>query len=300
MQKINKMSLFSYYGKKEVWIVKKSVFILGGDLRQETVKKLLEKENFDVTALGLSEGEIPLDKLKKADILIFPVPTSSDGVTLNAPISKTKTALLDIIGKIDKNCLVLGAKMPEKAAKMLKDRGIRYIDYFNREELIIKNAIPTAEGVLEIALSEMPITIFGSRVLVIGYGRVGKVIAEKFSFLGSDVTVSARKCEDFAWIEEKGLKSVHTEALPKVLSEFDLVINTVPARVLEGEALKNVRNDTLILDVASKPGGVDFETAKKLKKNVIWALSLPGKTAPITSGKIIKETIMNIFSETEV
>lgn len=280
--------------------MKKSVFILGGDLRQETVKKLLEKENFDVTALGLSEGEIPLDKLKKADILIFPVPTSSDGVTLNAPISKTKTALLDIIGKIDKNCLVLGAKMPEKAAKMLKDRGIRYIDYFNREELIIKNAIPTAEGVLEIALSEMPITIFGSRVLVIGYGRVGKVIAEKFSLLGSDVTVSARKCEDFAWIEEKGLKSVHTEALPKVLSEFDLVINTVPARVLDGEALKNVRNDTLILDVASKPGGVDFETAKKLKKNVIWALSLPGKTAPITSGKIIKETIMNIFSETEV
>lgn len=280
--------------------MKKSVFILGGDLRQETVKSLLEKENFDVTALGLSEGKIPLDKLKKADILIFPVPTSSDGVTLNAPISKTKTALFDIIEKINKNCLVLGAKMPPNAAEMLKDRGIKYIDYFDREELIIKNAIPTAEGVLEIALSEMPITIFGSRVLVIGYGRVGKVIAEKFKLLGSDVTVSARKCEDFAWIEEKGLKSVHTEALPKVLSEFDLVINTVPARVLDGEALKNVRNDTLVLDVASKPGGVDFETAKKLKKNVIWALSLPGKTAPITSGKIIKETIMNIFSETEV
>ncbi|MBR4720509.1 MAG: dipicolinate synthase subunit DpsA [Clostridia bacterium] len=280
--------------------MKKSVFILGGDLRQETVKNLLEKENFDVTALGLSEGKIPLEKLKKANILVFPIPTSSDGVNLNAPISKTKTALFDIIKKIDKNCLVLGAKMPDDAEKMLKDRGIRYIDYFNREELIIKNAIPTAEGVIEIALSEMPITIFGSRVLVIGYGRVGKVIAEKFRLLGSNVTVSARKCEDFAWIEEKGLKSVHTKDLAKVVSDFDLIINTVPARVLDGDALKNVRGDALILDVASKPGGVDFETAKRLEKNVIWALSLPGKTAPITSGKIIKETIMNILSETEV
>lgn len=280
--------------------MKKSVFIVGGDLRQITLKKLLEKENFDVTALGLSEGEFSINGIEKADIVIFPIPASSDGITLNAPISKTKTALLEIIKKIDRNCLTLGAKMPPEAEKALTDRGIKYIDYFDREELIIKNAIPTAEGVIEIALSEMPITIFGSRVLVIGYGRIGKVIAQKFKLLGSYVTVSARKCEDFAWIEENGLTAVHTERISDILSNFDLVINTVPARILDGGILKNVRDETLILDVASKPGGVDFEAAKKLGKNVIWALSLPGKTAPITSGKIIKETIMNILSETEV
>ena len=280
--------------------MKKSVLILGGDLRQETVKKLLLEEGFNVTALGLSEGEIPLEMVKNADILIFPIPASSDGVTLNAPASKTKTALADIIGGIDKNTLVLGAKMPKDAEELLKKRGTRYIDYFAREELIIKNAIPTAEGVIEIALSEMPVTLFGSNVLVIGYGRVGKVIAEKFKLLGSNVTVSARKCQDFAWIEEKGLKSVHTGNLIDNLDEYDLIINTVPAQVLGSEELKNVRDSALILDVASKPGGVDFEAAKRLGKNVIWALSLPGKTAPITSGKIIKETIMNILSETEV
>ena len=179
-------------------------------------------------------------------------------------------------------------------------QSVVYIDYFEREELIIKNAIPTAEGVIEIALSEMPITLFESRVLVIGYGRVGKVIAEKFKALGSEVCVSARKCADFAWIKEKGMKAIHTESLENEVSKFDLVINTVPAKILDEKVLKNVRNDALILDVASKPGGVDFEVAKKLGKNVIWALSLPGKTAPITSGKIIKETIMNILSETEV
>ncbi|MCR4718470.1 MAG: dipicolinate synthase subunit DpsA [Firmicutes bacterium] len=280
--------------------MRKSVCVLGGDLRQVTVKKLLEEENFKVTAIGISEEETSLDKMKKAEILILPIPVSTDGITLNAPFAKNKILLSDVIERIDKNCLVLGAKMPKDAENTLKNKGIAYIDYFEREELIIQNAIPTAEGVIEIALSEMPITLFESRVLVVGYGRVGKVIAEKFKALGSKVCVSARKCADFAWIREKGLKTVHTDSLEEEVSEFDLVINTVPAEVLSENVLKNVRSDTLILDVASKPGGVDFEAAKRLGKNVIWALSLPGKTAPITSGKIIKETIMNILSETEV
>jgi dipicolinate synthase subunit A len=269
-------------------------------LRQVTVKKLLEEENFKVSAIGISEEETSLDKIKKAEILILPIPVSGDGITLNAPFAKNKIMLSDVVERIDKNCLVLGAKMPKDLELDLKNRGIVYIDYFDREELIIRNAIPTAEGVIEIALSEMPITLFESKVLVIGYGRVGKVIAEKFKALGSDVCVSARKCADFAWIEEQGLKAVHTNSLEHEASGFDLVINTVPAEVLGEDELKNIRDDALILDVASKPGGVDFEAAKRLGKNVIWALSLPGKTAPITSGKIIKETIMNILSETEV
>ncbi|MCR4692966.1 MAG: dipicolinate synthase subunit DpsA [Firmicutes bacterium] len=280
--------------------MRESVCVLGGDLRQVTVKKLLEEEGFKVFGIGISEEEFLLDDIKKAEILILPIPVSGDGITLNAPFSKSKINLSEITARIDKNCLVLGAKMPKDMENDLKSRQIAYIDYFEREELIIKNAIPTAEGVIEIALSEMPITLFESRVLVIGYGRVGKVIAEKFKALGSEVCVSARKCADFAWIKEKGMKAIHTESLENEVSKFDLVINTVPAKILDEKVLKNVRNDALILDVASKPGGVDFEVAKKLGKNVIWALSLPGKTAPITSGKIIKETIMNILSETEV
>lgn len=280
--------------------MKESVCVLGGDLRQVTVKKLLEEEGFRVFSIGISEEEILPDEISKAEIVILPIPASSDGVTLNAPYAKNKIKLSDVIDRIDKNSLVLGAKMPAEAENRLKSRGIAYVDYFLREELIIQNAIPTAEGVIEIALSEMPITLFESKVLVIGYGRVGKVIAEKFKALGSDVTVSARKCSDFAWIRESGERAIHTESLENAVSEFDLIINTVPAKVLGENVIKNIKEDTLIIDVASKPGGVDFEAAKRLGKRVIWALSLPGKTAPITSGKIIKETIMNILSETEV
>jgi len=280
--------------------VKKTVCVLGGDLRQKTVAKLMEDEGFKVFSIAADDEKKPIDDIKKAQILILPIPVSTDGTTLNAPFAKGKILLSDVIERIDKNCLVLGAKMPKEAENALKRRGIAYIDYFEREELIIQNAIPTAEGVIEIALSEMPITLFESRVLVVGYGRVGKVIAEKFAALGSRVCVSARKCADFAWIREKGLAAVHTDDIANAAQSFDLVINTVPAAVLTEKVLKNIRDDALILDVASKPGGVDFEAAKRLGKNVIWALSIPGKTAPITSGKIIKETVMNILSETGV
>ena len=280
--------------------MKKTVCVLGGDLRQKTVAGLLEEEGFKVLSVAAEGAERPIDDVKKAQILILPIPASSDGHTLNAPFAKGKILLSDITERIDKNCLVLGAKLPKAAEDGLKSRGIAYIDYFEREELIIQNAIPTAEGVIEIALSEMPITLFESRSLVVGYGRVGKVIAEKLAAMGSRVCVSARKCSDFAWIREKGFMAVHTDKIAEEAQGFDLVVNTVPAAVLTENALKNIRDDALILDVASKPGGVDFDAAKRLGKNVIWALSLPGKTAPITSGKIIKETVMNILSETGV
>ena len=67
--------------------------------------------------------------------------------------------------------------------------------------------------------------------------------------------------------------------------------------ILPAEILKNIQKNALVIDLASKPGGVDFSAAKALGIKVIWALSLPGKVAPVTSGKIIKDTIMNIMTE---
>ena len=67
--------------------------------------------------------------------------------------------------------------------------------------------------------------------------------------------------------------------------------------IINGSMLRQLREDCLIIDLASKPGGVDFESAKRLGRNVIWALSLPGKTAPLTAGNIIRDTINNILNE---
>ncbi len=279
--------------------MKKTIYALGGDLRQMTVAKLLTEEGFEVITDDPTE-EFDCSRLKNADIIILPIPVSYDNVYINAPMAKKRIAIGEMLENLPEECFVMGACISNELEKMLQERKLRYTDYYKREELIIKNAIPTAEGAVEIALSEMPVTLFESRVLVTGYGRVGRVLADRLAAMGAYVTVSARKCADFAWIGERRMQHIHTEDIIKRAEEFDLIVNTIPAVVLSEAVLEKVRSDALIIDLASKPGGVDFETAKKLGKNVIWALSLPGKSAPISSGKIIKETIMNILRETGV
>lgn len=159
------------------------------------------------------------------------------------------------------------------------------------------NAPPTAEGAVQIAMEELPITLHGARVLVIGYGRVGKLVAHRFAALGAKVSVAARKFSDLAWAEALGYGVEQTGALVGWLCAYDLVVNTVPARVLSEKELRDLKPGCLVMDLASKPGGVDFETAGVLGIKAIWALSLPGKVAPVTAGKVIKNTIYNILSE---
>lgn len=280
--------------------MKGTIYVIGGDLRQITVAGLLREEGFDVYTIGLTEKSAELDGLCTADCVILPIPASCDNVYINAPLAKTRISVSEVLDNIPSGCFVLGACISKELAAEFVRRSIVFTDYYKREELIIKNAIPTAEGTVEIALAEMPITLFESKVLITGYGRVGKVLAERMAAMGADVTVSARKCADFAWISERGFKAIHTNELTSAADRFDLIVNTIPAVVLTEEVLEHVKNDALIIDLASKPGGVDFGTAKRLGKNVIWALSLPGKSAPITSGRIIGETIMNILAETGV
>lgn len=280
--------------------MKGTIYVIGGDLRQITVAGLLAKEGFTVRSAGLSDEVFTASVLKDADIIILPIPVSSDNVYVNAPLSKTRIPLTAVLDNVPPGCIVFGARITSEIERELKKRNLAFFDYYTREELIIKNAVPTAEGAIEIALSEMPVTLFGSNVLIIGYGRVGKALAERMSALGAYVSVSARKYSDFAWINERGLNAVHTNELANIADRYDLIVNTVPAMVLTHNVLEKVRPDALIIDLASKPGGVDFNSAKLLGRNVIWALSLPGKSAPVTSGKIIKETIMNILAETEV
>jgi dipicolinate synthase subunit A len=172
-------------------------------------------------------------------------------------------------------------------------------DYFAREELAVKNAVPTAEGAIQIAMEELPTTLQDTRVLVIGFGRLGKMLAQRLRGLGAQVTVSARSYADLAWIEALGFQAERTDELEGWLCNYGLIINTVPALVLGEAALEDVSPDCLLLDLASRPGGIDREAAAALGLKVIWALSLPGKVAPATSGRIIRDTVYHILQEVE-
>ncbi|NLB28682.1 MAG: NAD(P)-binding domain-containing protein [Clostridiales bacterium] len=146
-------------------------------------------------------------------------------------------------------------------------------------------------------MQETAITIWGAKILVIGYGRIGKAVAARLRALGADVTVSARTPSDLAWIRVNGYTPALTGELDDTLSGYDVIVNTVPARILGEQRLSEIADTSLCLDLASKPGGIDFPAAARLGVRAMWALSLPGEVAPTTSGMIIRDTVYNILRE---
>lgn len=193
--------------------------------------------------------------------------------------------------------MLCGGRVDPVTAALAAERGLTIRDYFAREELAVANAVPTAEGAVQIAMEQLPITIHGARVLVVGFGRVGRALAQRLAALGAKVTVAARRYESLAWAQASGYGAEQTGQLAGWLCGYDLVVNTVPALVLGEAELADLKPDCLVLDLASKPGGVDLEAAGRLGRTVIWALSLPGKVAPVTAGSAIKNTIYHMLHE---
>ena len=179
----------------------------------------------------------------------------------------------------------------------LDENKIEYIDLLKREEFSVLNTIATAEGTIQIAMEETQRTVHGSNVLVMGFGRIGKVLAKMLYGIGAKVYCEARKDEDISWIKAYGYNPVHLNNLNEYLDKFDIIINTVPFQLLDAERLDLVKDDVVIVDLASNPGGVDRKAAREKNVKVIWALSLPAKVAPLTSAEFIKETLYHALKE---
>ncbi len=285
-----------------------TISVIGGDLRQLTLARLLKDEGYHIFLYGFDK-DIQLDGLElepdkdfvlSSDIIVLPVPVSFDGIAINSPYAETPMTIEEFLDGINPSAMVFGGQIQPALKHALEENGIAYRDYLKREELSIRNAVPTAEGAIEIAMSETPITIHGSKCLVTGYGKIGKILSKMLCGLGAQTYVEARKYADLAMIEGHGYESLALGELKNMIGEFDIIFNTIPSMIFDETILKKIKKDALLIDLASKPGGVDFEAAKQLGVRVIWALSLPGKVAPTTSGAIIKDTIMNILKEMEV
>jgi len=275
------------------------IAVIGGDLRQLVVAKLFAENDIETAVFGfdLYTGEFPpvtkcmtaADAAYGSTAIILPLPCTTDNAHLNTPFHNGKVLLDDLMRSITADQIVC-------AGMYASDRPNTF-DYYAREELQILNAIPTAEGAIAIALDELPITLHGARAVILGFGRCGKALAERLKGLGSHVTVVARKESDLALCESYSYNAVSFRCLSNAVSNADVIFNTVPALILNEPMLKHIDKHTLIIDLASRPGGVDFEAAKRLGLNVNWALSLPGKVAPITAGKIIYKTVCNILKQ---
>ena len=191
---------------------------------------------------------------------------------------------------------------PELFAGLL-ERGQELVcgqDFLQREDFSVLNAIPTVEGALQIALEQTPHTLHSSLCCVLGYGRIGKLLADALGALGAQVSVAARKPEDFAWIRAKGYTALHSLRLEGTLGEQDVIFNTAPHMLLPHARLAELKKSCVLLDLASAPGGIDLKAAQKLGLRAQTALGLPGRIAPESAAVYLRDTLFTILQERNV
>ena len=272
--------------------MKKTLLVMGGDKRMEYAAEALAAE-FDVYTYGFSKSR-PIWELRQADILVLPY-FSLSGEYLNAPQLTHKVPAVSALDMLRYGGTLFGGGLNDEFLSYCTERCAMVYDFFDDEDLTLKNADLTAEGALELVIKETEIAASGSNTLILGFGRVGKACAKLFSAVGSDVAVAARSQEARKAADELGYHSCDFNCAD-AFRNADVVINTVPLTVLNPERLELMKKDSLILDLASAPYGTDFEAANELGIRAMTAPGLPGKTAPKTAGKLIAESISKRIS----
>ena len=288
--------------------MKDRYLVLGGDLRNVKLAGMLADDGNKVYSFGQDRSDEVLDDgriekcsslkqaLEKSQVIIAPVPFSGNSENINTPFSDEKI-MIDELLKNNKGKIFISGSIKDDIKKRLDENYMQVVDIMKRDDLAILNTIATAEGTIEVAIKNTDKILQGSRVLVLGFGRVGKIVANKFSKLSAIVTCAARKVSDLAWIKAYGYNSLNINDMLYDLNEFDIIINTVPQTIIKERELKHMDSEVLLIDLASAPGGIDGKIAVNMGLKFIWALALPGRIAPSSSAKFIKDTVYNILEE---
>lgn len=283
--------------------------ILGGDKRQLVmIRGLAEKYECAVWGFdgvyGTPDEKYLADAVRCADwksavkgsaAVILPLPCTRDGSTLNMQLSESGEILnlTEIADGMNPGTLLTGGMLPPVFRRYAAERGITAADYYDSEELQIRNAVPTAEGAIAACIAELPVTIAGMKAAVFGYGRVARTLAQRLLALGAEVYAVARSPRDRAWAECDGCIPVVLEEYRKHSVSADALFNTVPHCILDRDALAGISKDSVIFELAS--GGTDMDAAKELGIRVVPLPYLPGKTSPVTAGEIILAAVREIM-----
>ena len=253
-------------------------------------------ERYQTGAVGFDSEHMPPGLIPAAggdfDCAVLPVPPLNDKGDISAPCYSGRLTSFDIIPLLKPGALILAGRIDDRLRQMFVS--YRLADYMEREELLLSNAVPTAEGAVQIALEELPVTLNGAKVLIVGMGRIGTALTEILKGFGAKISVLVRNPSGAAKAKLHGIEPVDAAGMG---SSWDLVINTVPDMVFSREVLSGFSPETLFIDLASKPGGIDFDSAAQLGIRTIWALGLPGRTAPVTAGYMLADTVSFILHE---
>lgn len=272
--------------------------VIGGDLRNVELAKILKEDGKIVYTYGMNiDSTEKLETiLEDVEVVVGPIPFSRDSLTVNSTFVDSKILIKELLEKMRGKILIAG-NISEDVKKLEKSYNIQVIDVMKSEKLAVLNTIATAEGTIELMFANTDTIIFDSNVLILGFGRVAKTLANRLKGLVKSITCASREDEELAWIEVYGYEKldlkdfVKCQESKKCLENYKVIINTIPSMILDAEKLQYVNKEVLLIDLASNPGGIDKEETKKQGLKLIHALGLPGKVAPKSSAKFIKDII---------
>lgn len=275
--------------------------IIGGDKRQVYIADYLESNGYNVTAFALPDADRLICKslkkeIEKSRFVVLPLPVTKDGRLVHT-VTDVKITVDEVISMLSGNNVVFAGMLSKPMESKIAKKAGGVYDYFKREDVTLKNTVPTVQGILKVIIDNVDYTVNSSKCAVFGYGRVAELTAEVLSSIGAQVTVCARKSSDIVKAQIKGYKGCLIKDFGNIASDFDIVVNTIPSVILNSDLLEKISCKCLIVDVASAPYGVDFAAADRLGLNAILCPSLPGRVAPVTAGKIIADGILNILEE---
>lgn len=263
-----------------------NILFIGGDKRQKTAADLLRNEGYKTH--HLCDGDIKSIEIDNYNAVILPVPSTKDGENIFAPEMTSPISLSKLFSMLNGQILITGNYTPEYK---------KYIDVCQRYDYSLLNAVPTAEAAIGIAIDATEKTLWKSKILIIGNGKIGKILTSRLISFGADITVSARNIIDFSLLDAMNIKSLNTNALKNYIKDFDVIFNTVPYPVLKSKELVNCNKNCLLIELSSPPFGIDADAAISLGLKFIYAPSLPGKNSPITAGEILGKTLKTILKE---
>ena len=283
-------------------VTKKKFGIMGGDFRQIYLAKKFYNDGNKVFLFGFDKLKnfnkaIPCENITEiieaSDYIILPLPPTRDGIHLNAPFSKKNITIDDNILNSLNQKIVFG-----NLSKFTNNTNIsQSYNYSKNEEFQIMNAVPTAEGAIKTALSITHRTLFKSNCLIAGFGRIGKILANRLEKFNPNITITARNGADLVWADAIGYNSIQLNEISGSMADYDFIFNTIPKVIFDEALLSKCHKNALIIDLASPPGGIDKAAAEKLKINCRHELAIPGKMFPESAADIIYYSIEKIIKE---
>lgn len=275
--------------------------VIGGDRRQSILCGLLAEDGHTVSAYGLDNDTAATltEAVRGAEYVILPLPAESGTGRINMPLCDRIVTTDEVFAVLTPAQTVLAGKVEPTLTETARLAGVTVYDYFRREEFTVMNAAATAEGAVQVIMANTDRTLAGARCLVIGFGRIGKLLCRKLHALGAVVTASARKPADLAWINACGYCSADIGALEDVLGGCDVIVNTVPSMVLDKDLMNYVNHSCFCLDLSSPPYGIDLDAAGRLGITAQRAPGLPGRASPLSAAGYVRDTVYNIIKERE-